>query len=111
MQENFQPYQAINKSRLEPWRNQIAQMRGLNWPYLKIAQWLAQNTEVSVSFQAVQQFCKVRGILKGEQSKPPPPARTTSVPPRRMRKKSATKLFEYNESDQPIDLSNLKREK
>ena len=111
VQENFEPYRATNQSRLEPWREQIVQMRGLNWPYLKISQWLARNTEVSVSFQAVHQFCKVRGIQKGTLPKPPPPKAQVSTRVPGKRKRSSKKRFEYDEADQPIDLSNLKTKK
>ena len=112
VQENFEPYQTANQSRLEPWREQIVQMRRLNWPYLKISQWLAEHTGITVSLQAVHQFCKVRDIQKGGASKPPPPRKTTpSRRPAKKPKRSSKKRFEYNEADQPIDLTNLKAQK
>jgi hypothetical protein len=113
MSEEFQPYQTVNQSRLEPWRNQIAEMRSLNWPYQKIADWLAQEAEVFVSLQAVHQFCKVRGIVKGSASKPPPPVSTAGprVTPRKKKSAKPKPLFEYDGGDEPIDLSQLKTER
>jgi len=108
MLEEFQPYQAINQSRLEAWRNQITEMRSLNWPYQKIADWLARETEISVSLQAVHQFCKVRGIVKGNAATPPPPTTVNfaQVTPRK-KKSGGKKLFEYDGGNEPIDLSHL----
>jgi len=109
MQENFERHQAANQSRLEPWRSHIAEMRRLDWPYQKIAEWLAQHQRIAVSLQAVQQFCKVRGIKKGSAKKLPPPPRKGGVPssPVRKAKSRTKKRFEYNEANQPIDLSKL----
>ena len=111
MPKTFEPYQAINQSRLEPWREEIIQMRSLNWPYRKIAEWLAEESEITVSLQAVQQFCKVRGITKGGGAKPPPPIRKSE--PRRTTTRTTKRktLFEYTGEDQPIDLSILKSER
>lgn len=115
MLEKFEPYQASNQSRMEPWRTQIEKMRQLNWPYRKVADWLEENCELKVSLQAVHQFCKVRKIRKGEvASEHPTPTRlkktkTTVVSPsRRSNKSRGQKLFEYECEGQPIDLSNLK---
>ena len=108
MGSEFQLYQAVNQSRLEPWRNQVAEMRSLRWPYQKIADWLAREAEVSVSLQAVHQFCKVRGIEKGNAATPPPPTsvRMAQGSPRK-KKARVKKLFEYDGGDEPIDLSQL----
>ena len=115
MLEKFEPYQAANQSRMEPWRVQIEKMRQLNWPYRKVANWLEENCELKVSLQAVHQFCKVRKIRKGEVASEYPisirPKKTkTSVvsPSRRSHKSRGHKLFEYECEGQPIDLSNLK---
>ena len=115
MLEKFEPYQAANQSRMEPWRAQIEEMRQLNWPYRKVADWLEENCELKVSLQAVHQFCKVRKIKKGGVvSEPPTPTRpkktTASVvlPSRLSPKSRGQELFEYECEGQPIDLSNLK---
>ncbi|MGC6458464.1 MAG: hypothetical protein ACON4R_08825 [Akkermansiaceae bacterium] len=111
MPKTFEPYQATNQSRLEPWRGEIVQMRSVNWPYRKIAEWLIEEAGITVSLQAVQQFCKVRGITKGGGAKLPPPIRKSE--PRRTTTRSAKRrtLFEYNGEDQPIDLSTPKSER
>lgn len=111
MPKTFEPYQAINQSRLEPWREEIIQMRSVNWPYRKIAAWLAEEAEITVSLQAVQQFCKARGITKGGGAKPPPPGRKSEPRRAKIRTTKRKTLFEYHGEDQPIDLSKLKSER
>ncbi|MGB0372008.1 MAG: hypothetical protein ACPGN3_11790 [Opitutales bacterium] len=59
------PYQRTNVSKLETWRDDIVEMRSLNWPHDAIAQWLAEECNFSISGEAVRQFCKVRNISKG----------------------------------------------
>ena len=112
MQEKFEPYQAVNQSRLEPWRSQIVEMRSLNWPFQKVANWLKQHAGIVVTLQAVHQFCKVRGIAKGSAAKlpPPTPVKVSRVGPRG-KKANEKKLFEYDGGDAPIDLSHLKSQK
>ena len=111
MPKIFEPYQAINQSRMEPWRAEITQMRSVNWPYRKIAEWLADEAEIRVSLQAVQQFCKVRGITKSGGAKPPPPGRKSDPGRTKPRSTKRKTLFEYDGGDTPIDLSKLKSER
>lgn len=85
-------------------------MRSLNWPFQKVANWLKQHAGIVVTLQAVHQFCKVRGIKKGSSKKPPPPV-SGAPRPSKKRKSRTKKLFEYDEADTPIDLSNLKAQK
>ena len=62
MDDQFQPHQRPNRSRLEQWRSEITKMRAVNWPYEKIAGWLLEKQNCRISAQAIHQFCKRRGI-------------------------------------------------
>ena len=93
------------KSRLEAWREDIVAMRAAVWPYRRIAKWLRDEKAVSISREAVRQFCVVRGIEKGTLSfstrddaqKRSPTAQVSRV----RRKREVTKKFDYDDS-QPI---------
>lgn len=65
----FEPYQNPNQSRLEKWRNEITEMRSLNWPYPAIAKWLLDEQQLKISKEAIRQFCKLRNITKGKKTK------------------------------------------
>lgn len=82
---HFEPYQNPRQSCLEQWRDEITQMRSLSWPYHAIAKWLLDENQVSISTEAIRQFCKVRGIHKGSKSHTSPSTqqkkeKTTTAP-------------------------------
>lgn len=61
----FEPHRRPNESKLEVFREEIAEMRALEWPLRKIADWLRTEKSCEVSYEAVRNFCDVRGIVKG----------------------------------------------
>lgn len=80
MEEPFQKHYRPNRSRLEPWRSELIQMRAQDWPYVKIAQWLLEKHGFRISAQAIHQFCQRRGISpkQGPARIPPGPKRTVN---------------------------------
>jgi len=99
MESQFQQHQRPNRSHLEQWRDEISEMRSLNWPFMKIAKWLLENQNFQISAQAIHQFCKRREI---------PEKRTVLVAkpkPQKTIRRSASKqkkIFEYDGSH-PIE--------
>lgn len=90
---DFPPHQRPNVSRLETYRSEIVAMRSSKWPFLKIAAWLNDQHQITVSKEAVRQFCKVRSIRSISSTLPPSSNSTMPIEP----KKTSTK-FEFDES-------------
>lgn len=61
----FEFHQRPNASRLESAEKEIVAMRSASWPYQRIAEWLSAEKNLSVTKEAVRQFCNVRSITKG----------------------------------------------
>ena len=59
-------HQRPNESCLEPYREEIVERRRLEWPYRRLAQWLADEHQLTISAVAIRNFCLVRHIKKGE---------------------------------------------
>ncbi len=98
----FQPYQKPNVSRLEQWRDDITEMRALNWPYPEIAKWLLDQHQLKITSEAIRQFCNLRNIIKGA----PPKQKNNSPKSHNVihpAKKKAVKKFTYD-SSKPIDI-------
>lgn len=98
MESGFEFHQPSLRSRLEEWRSDIVAMRVACWPYRRIAAWLLENYQVRISREAIRQFCKVRGITKGESSNE---SKAVVKPIRKYSQKSG--VFHYDDS-QPIEL-------
>lgn len=90
---DFPPHQRPNVSRLETYRSEIVAMRSSKWPFLKIAAWLIDQHRITVSKEAVRQFCKVRGI--GSISPTPQPSLNPAIQRTPMKPPSK---FEFDES-------------
>lgn len=102
----FETHSIPLRSRLEEWREEVTAMRAANWPYSRIARWLQEEKGVSISREAVRQFCAVRGILKGNPCPSASPSHVNSIMsesvPRVRRQRAKTRLFDYDDS-QPIE--------
>ncbi len=80
-------------------------MRAAIWPYRRIAKWLREERGISISHEAVRQFCVVRSIEKGAMPPTPnigegwqtPISKVRGVRPR----KTVIPKFDYDDS-QPI---------
>lgn len=110
MEPHNKTYQRANQSRLEQWRSQITSLRASGWPNNKIASILRAEHGVSVSGEAVRQFCNLRRISKGEPdgtidpSKSQQPEKTVKKTPRTLRPTPPIeRVFDYDES-KPIIL-------
>ena len=68
---DFPQHQRPNISRLETYRSEIVAMRSSNWPFLKIAAWLDEHHQITVSKEAVRQFCRIRGIDRNQSVQKP----------------------------------------
>ncbi len=62
----IEPHRRPNESCLEPFREQIAERRRLEWPYRRLAKWLRIEHRVKISPTAVRKFCLVRNIWKSQ---------------------------------------------
>lgn len=62
----FEEHRRPNESKLEPFRDEITEMRAKNWPLREIARWLLEQKQVRAGRETVRSFCKVRGIVKGK---------------------------------------------
>ena len=63
--DTIEPHRRPNESCLEPFREQIAERRRLQWPYRRLAKWLHTEHRLEISPTAVRKFCLVRNIWKG----------------------------------------------
>jgi len=90
----FEPHRRPNESALEQFRSDIAAMRSQNWPYGRIASWLATEKYLTMHNDSIRRFCIRRGITKGKKS--PPASLKQSV------RSKPKKLFEYDDS-KPIE--------
>jgi len=103
MKFHFEAHQSPNQSRLEPWENEITEMRSLSWPYQRIAEWFRSEQNISISETGVRKFCVVRGIQKGQTEEPLAPKR--SAPKTKTAKPQNKPLFEYDsEKAEPINI-------
>ena len=59
-------HQRPNESCLEPFREEIVDRRHLEWPYRRLAEWLADEHQLTISAVSIRNFCLVRQIDKGE---------------------------------------------
>ena len=97
----FQPYKKPNISSLEQWRDDITEMRSLNWPYPEIVKWLLEEHTLKITSESVRQFCNLRGIVKGsKQKRKRVPSQS---PPTHTPKLESNKKFTYDSSE-PIDI-------
>jgi hypothetical protein len=92
----FPMHQRSNVSRLESVKVEIAAMRSAHWPYHRIADWLRSEKAITVSKEAIRQFCSVRHIEKGGSSL------QTVVRPARLPAPAAGKKFHFDDS-KPIE--------
>jgi hypothetical protein len=106
MAEKILPHERPNRSRLERWLGEITRMRELNWPYARIAQWLGDEHQFSITREAVRQFCVRREIPKGASpsgATQPRNRNRGSQPERDVAQASkAPAVFQYDDS-KPID--------
>ncbi len=112
----FEKHKRPHTSILEEWWDEIEAMRTQEWPYRRIADWLRNNKEITISAEAVRQFCKVRDISKGNSERQPKarPSRTPTKPLKQNRypkpKTPVKRIFEYDDTE-PIDIHNKKSAK
>ena len=66
-------HHAHTSSRLEPYQSIIATMRSKGWPYRRIVAWLKEEKSLTISWEALRQFCIYRQIQKGKPAAPAPP--------------------------------------
>jgi hypothetical protein len=102
----FDPHLYPKRSRLEKWRDEISEMRALNWPCAKIVRWLLEHHHFEITDEGVRQFCIRRGILKGGRIvpvlEPTKPKRGPVVMSLGTPKGRSKTLFDYDDS-RPID--------
>ncbi len=112
MDDVITPHQRPNRSRLEVWRDEIAEMRSKAWPYSRISTWLRDTHDLAISREAVRQFCCLRGIQKGGETRMPELGRSSgraegrkavvSSPRISPQKEQKKLMFDFDES-RPID--------
>ena len=84
-------------------------MRQKAWPYKRIAQWLWEKKGITISSEAIRQFCCVRGIIKnvGSKNSEKSSAHNASHRPSSkasvLKKVTVDRVFEYDDS-KPIEI-------
>lgn len=102
MEQSVEQHTRPNQSKLTPYKKDIELRRAKNWPYRRIIQWLSDEKRITVAYETLRQFCRVRGISK----KPAitiPQHRIVSVQKAHISKPKKKRIFEYTD-DGPINI-------
>lgn len=75
----FEPYQSPVISKLEVHREEIAEMRRLEWPLRKVVQFLHREHQLEVSCSRLWSFCKSRNLAKGRGEAARPAAEAVGI--------------------------------
>ena len=65
LMSEFEPYVSPVTSCLSKWQHKIEEMRSLEWPYWKIAEWLLSEHQLTIHKDTIRKFCIRRNITKG----------------------------------------------